>query len=85
MELQMQIELATQMLIDILSHVDDDDLHTDGVEMVSFLYDIASKDISKNCHGCRYVQNCFIIDSLNARMDTSGFSCNRYEPKEPND
>ena len=34
----------------------------------------------KTCEGCKYVVNCFIIDSLNARMATDGFSCNRYEP-----
>jgi len=38
--------------------------------------------VPKTCDGCMYVINCFIIDSLNARMDTAGFCCNRYEAKQ---
>lgn len=77
MELQMQIELATQMLMDILSHVDDEILHQDGVEMVNFLYDISSKDISKNCRTCLTQKWCTIYDYAGTNPDV--FSCCYYE------
>lgn len=43
---------------------------------------IKELEAPKTCEGCMYVSNCFIIDSLNARMDTAGFSCNRHVSKE---
>jgi hypothetical protein len=42
---------------------------------------IAELEAPKNCNGCKYEANCFILNSLNARMVTSDFCCNRYEPK----